>query len=90
MDFMDWLMDNIVMPCMILLMALFVVGLLFLIPAFVYWAIQDSKRPTFELKKDDWECTNTYEYTTTAYVMVGKILLPSISHNSECIQWSKK
>jgi hypothetical protein len=38
----------------------------------VFAAVEDSKRPDFTLKKDDWRCTRK----ETTYTLVGKVLVP--------------
>lgn len=42
----------------------------------------DWRRPTFELKKDDWTCTKEYEW----YSSVRGVL---VTHH-DCIVWEKK
>lgn len=50
----------------------------------------DSKSPTFSLKKDEWGCTKDQTYTTTTMIMIGKVMVPQVNTNTECVQWSRK
>lgn len=72
----------------IFLWALFfaVVAVLFL---FLYRAYLDSKSPTFELKKDEWVCT---EWRTETYIvmqLIGKVMIPTVHTRKVCVRWEK-
>lgn len=82
----EWLFGNVVMPLCLLLVTLFILA----IPFLIYGCIQESKRPTFELKKGDWECTDTRTVTSTYYINVNNVMVPQTSSHEECIQWSRR
>lgn len=86
-NFIDFCFEKIIFR----LLMLSVIGLVFVgIPALIYSCYQDSKSPTFELKKAEWDCSNYHDYTTTIYVMAGKVMVPSTTAHHDCIQWSHK
>lgn len=78
-------MRNIDIPTAILI-AFVVIVLFFLIGLLV----ADSKRPTFELKKDDWECTKSEHRTQMQPMQSGStiILMPMI--HTVCTQYVRK
>lgn len=55
---------------------------------------QDSQRPTFALKKDDWSCTKSHEESTTTYINQGDgktiILIPITTYSTVCDNWSRR
>lgn len=70
-----------------------VVALIAMIIAFpfvVFRAFKRSRSPTFDLKKDEWSCTQVYEYTTTQTILVGKVMIPQTITRHDCVQWSHK
>ncbi len=73
-DFMDWVMS---------LLVLAVIGGVLFIPVAIYL---ESQRPTFELAKEDWVCTDYKTYTT--FVMSGKVMVPV--YHKDCTQWTEK
>ena len=64
---------------------LLAVVLILVVGAILYGAWVNATSPTFELRKDQWECTEYRDYTTL--VMSGKVLVP-IQHH-ECQQWER-
>jgi hypothetical protein len=58
----------------------------FSIPYLIYEDYQNKNKPTFELKKDDWECKRARSFEQM--VLVGKTMAPEI--RTECILWGKK
>lgn len=89
-DFFDNILMFIIEKVVLPLFVIFVVVLLLSVPFLIYSWHQDSKRPEFSLKKDDWSCSKIYEYTTQSMIMVGKIMVPQTTTHKDCIQWSHK
>ena len=85
-DILEWIFDHI-FPWLIIA---FVVFLFFAIPAMIYAWVQDSKSPTFTLRKDEWQCTASRLVPVTTYVQSGKVLIPITSTHKDCTQWSEK
>ena len=83
-NFTDFLMEKIVMPGFALLLALFVLAL----PVAIYALYKADQSPTFSLRKDRWTCTAAHNETSTTYIIVGKVAVPSTSTHSVCDQWS--
>lgn len=58
-----------------------------------FFAVQDSRRPGFELKKADWACSNSHEEATTTYMNMGDgktiVLMPITTTTRVCDQWSR-
>lgn len=86
MNFVEWLLNYIIVPTTIFLLVILFIG----VPVAFYFGIQDSRKPTFSLKKDEWSCTKVHEYTTQNMIMVGKVMVPQRVTHNDCIQWSKK
>lgn len=63
------------------------VGILIIIPFCFFLAPKSQK---FSLDKNDWSCTKFYEYTTTSYLLAGKVMVPRTVTNKDCIQWTRK
>ena len=74
---------DFIMGLLLALCALIVLGMLTVLP-YAIW--KDLHAPTFELKKNEWNCTREEEYTTTGYMMVGKIMVPQTYHHERCIE----
>ena len=55
----------------------------------VYYFIQASNAPTFELSKDQWKCTETTSYYITTNIVVGKVIFPQTQHVTECINYQR-
>ena len=55
----------------------------------IYFAIQASNAPTFELRKDHWKCTETTSYYTTTNILVGKVIVPQTQRVTECINYQR-
>lgn len=72
------------------LVIFFVAGIIAFIPACAYFVYQDSKKPTFTLKKDDWLCAGFREYNSTTYVKSGNVIVPITNHHKYCVQWNHK
>lgn len=71
----------------------FALGLIVIVvaaPFGIYACIQQAHSPEFSLKKDEWSCSKTYEYTTTTMVMVGHVMVPQTITHNDCIEWSRK
>lgn len=60
----DWMMRFVMLPLLILVVLTIVIGVV----AVAYSAMNPS--PTFELKKDHWECTDAIRYKTTCGVKI--------------------
>lgn len=74
----EWVFDNIFPP-----LALFLLATALGVAIYTgYVLIAGPKSPTFELKKDEWNCTNTYEVRR----FNGKYWY----NTTECSQWSRK
>ena len=86
-DIILWFGEKILIPVLIFILVLLLIVVL---PCSIYTSYKDSQSPTFELKKKDWDCTNVHKYTTTTFVLVGKIMVPQTTQHSDCIQWSHK
>lgn len=87
MRILDWCFDYLVPWAVIGLIAVLVVGL----PLLGYAFYLDSKRPTFELKKDDWFCTEWRARETTYYYhKVGNVMVPQTTTTHECMNWRRK
>ena len=55
----------------------------------IYFIIQVSNAPTFELRKDQWKCTETTSYYTTTNILVGKVIVPQTQRVTECINYQR-
>ena len=55
----------------------------------IYFTIQASNASTFELRKDQWKCTETTSYYTTTNILVGKVLVPQTQRVTECINYQR-
>jgi hypothetical protein len=67
----------------VVLAALAVVGLLF----WLMW--QDSQRPTFVLKKEDWACTRSENRTHLQPLVSGKVTTLIPVTNSVCVEYRR-
>lgn len=54
-----------------------------------YFTVKASNLPTFELRKDQWQCTETTSYYTTTNVLVGKVIVPQTQRVTECINYQR-
>lgn len=52
-------------------------------------AWKDSKRPTFELKKDDWECVKDERRTHLRPMLVGKVTIMQPVTNTVCLEYRR-
>lgn len=77
----DWLMD-----IFLKFIIIFSIGFLFL---FGWCVFQDSKKPTFSLKKEDWTCTEYHYETQTTYIYVNKVMIPQITTHSVCDNYKR-
>ena len=86
-DLMEWVFSKVIMP-LVLIFILVMFGLLIClgVSEFQDWR---NPPPTFELKNSEWRCTNVHKYTTTTYVMSGKVMVPLNTHHADCLQWTK-
>lgn len=55
----------------------------------IYFTTQVSNVPTFELRKDQWKCTETTSYYTTTNILVGKVIVPQSQRVTECINYQR-
>lgn len=55
----------------------FILAMVGIIAFLVFWANYNS--PTILLQKSDWQVTHTRSVTITTYVMVGKVMVPTVS-----------
>ena len=76
-DVIDWVIAGVVVLLVLLLIGAGVEG----------W--QESRRPTFDLKKDDWECVKHESRTHLQPMIVGKstILMPMTT--AVCIEYRR-
>lgn len=82
----DWFLEYPLKWIFILLL----VGMCLLIPVLFFEAYKEGKKEFFSLKKDAWECTKWKRWTSTNYVLVGKVMTPVIHNHTECAQWTAK
>ena len=52
-------------------------------------AWQESKRPTFELKKDDWECVKDERRTHLQPMLVGKVTIMQPVTTTVCLEYRR-
>ena len=72
------------------------IALVALVGAMAFWiatsAIEYQRKPTFELRNDDWHCTAQHTSTTTTFVNMGDgktiTLIPITTTNTTCDQWT--
>lgn len=86
----DWLFEKVMWPLCVILAVTAMLLLLVGLPIMLYAAYQDSKSPTFSLRKDRWECTESEQRTHTTFVMSGKVMIPITTTENHCLQWSEK
>lgn len=67
----------------VVLAALALIGWLFV----AMW--QDSQRPTFELKKEDWACTRSENRTHLQPIVAGKVTTLIPVTNSVCVEYRR-
>ena len=77
MDWMKWVLSA--------LLAIFI--LLLATVGVAVW--QDSNLPTFELKKDDWECVEEERRTHLQSMLVGKIMIMQPITNTVCLEYRR-
>lgn len=85
-NFIEWFIDGF----MRIILLIFIMSIILGIPLEIYAYYQDAKKPTFELKKDEWSCSLEHEYSTTNIVLVGKIMVPQMVTHHDCIRWEHK
>jgi len=56
---------------------------------FVTAVVVDSKRPGFELKKADWNCTESHQHIWTQFIQSGKTTVPVIHTDTVCDNWKR-
>lgn len=57
----------------------------------MFYEIRASNNsPTFELRKDQWNCVETRTVTYTTHVLVGKVMVPQYHTSLECINYVRK
>lgn len=85
-DLIDWMVERIMLVFVSVCFLLVFIGL----PWFLYAWYTSSKSPTFELRKDQWTCSRSHVETSTYYIKSGSVMVPQISHNAECDEWTRK
>ena len=85
MSFMQVAMEKFILGIIIFLVS----SLFIAIGIGIYFAIQASNAPTFELRKDQWKCTETTSYYTTTNILVGKVIVPQTQRVTECINYQR-
>lgn len=78
-----FMIGNIIMPIFVVGIAVFLLALPFL----GYSFYKEMKSPVLQLKKDQWTCAAYHDYTTTTYTWVGKVMIPIVVNNHECVNW---
>lgn len=87
---MDWWMEKGV--------SILIGGVIMAMVVAIPLAIIESHKPTIELRKDRWDCSKEFEYTTTVLVPVttmtgtipGTTLLPTTEYHKDCVQWTQR
>ena len=77
MDFLEWVLVGV-------LAFVIALGALVFIAA---W--QDSERPTFELKKADWECVKAEHRTHLQPMLIGKMTIMQPITNTVCLEYRR-
>jgi hypothetical protein len=67
-----------------------VFGTLALLVALPFMIWGDSKSEHISIKKSDWECTDTYSYTYTSMILVGKVMVPQVHTTTECSNYHRR
>lgn len=62
-----------------------IAAIIAILVAIGYGVYVESQKPGFELKKDEWHCTDHHMVTTM--VMVGKVMVPQTY--SVCDNWKR-
>lgn len=84
---MDDVLEFVVMK---ILFPVIIFGALALLIALPFACYADMKSDKILLRKDSWDCAETYTYTQTTMVMSGKIMVPMITQHTECKTYRKK
>ena len=84
-SFMQVAMEKFILGVIIFLVSSVVIA----IGIGIYFIIQASNAPTFELRKDQWKCTETTSYYTTTNILVGKVIVPQTQRVTECINYQR-
>lgn len=82
---MEFTIHYILMPFLLIMFA----GLVFLLPFAIYRAVKQSRSATFELYKNEWQCTKTEKVSTTTYSIIGGLIHPQTSTTDVCVCWEK-
>lgn len=85
-EVLNFCVEKIIMPACVLCILLLIVA----VPFGIYAWYKADQAPTFALRKDRWQCTAAHTETSTTYIMVGKVLVPSTRTSSVCDQWSAR
>jgi hypothetical protein len=75
----DWI-EKSLMGCLFFCLA----ALLGIIIVAGVAAYQELGRPTFDLKKDDWSCSENHVESYTTLIMVGKVMVPQTHVSTVC------
>jgi hypothetical protein len=81
----DWFMYK-VMPWAFILLIISV-GVYICLCAYGFFV--DSQKPTLELKKEEWVCTDNRKLESTYYVKVGAVMVPHKSYSDVCFNWKR-
>lgn len=84
-SFMQVAMEKFILGIIIFLVS----SVVFAIGIGIYFTIQARNAPTFELRKDQWKCTETTSYYTTTNILVGKVIVPQTHRVTECINYQR-
>lgn len=76
----DFFMEKVA-PTIVFVLVLLTLGVL--VVGFIDMC---TKHETIALRVDEWECSDTKQYTTT--ILVGKVMVPQV-HNM-CIRYTRK
>lgn len=82
----DWLFER-AMPWIIIAFIVFIVAGICI---GIYAIYLKSQSQTFTLYKTEWVCTNMQRIPVTTYIKTGDVLVPVMSHQDVCHQWSRQ
>lgn len=84
----DFVMEKLMPPFILLL----IFGLLAALIVVLFHICREAwyPAPTFELRVDSWKCTQYVHESSTALILVGKVLVPMTTNSQRCVQWSSK
>ena len=77
--------DGFINGCFVL----FVIGLFSALFGIFLQCMEDNKKPTFSLKKADWECIESHTESSTIMILVGKVMVPQIHTTTVCDDYKR-